>query len=117
MTLLAALAVAGALIPAAASARSAYCSPSGDLCYGKVRGSSPVKLGITLAANYFQRYRLCITDPHGVRECHRFRIRERENGTYGSVVSWPKHFEYGGKGTYRARWFALGGALGPAITF
>jgi hypothetical protein len=114
---LVALALAAALLPAAASARSSYCSQTGDLCYGKVRGSSPVRLGITLAGDYFSRYRLCVTNPHGARECHRFRIRARDNGTFGSVVSWPKHFEYGGKGTYRARWFALGGPLGPAVTF
>ena len=117
LTTLAVLALAGALIPSVASARSSYCSPSGDVCYGKVRGSSPVRLGITLAADYFQRYRLCVTNPHGVRECHRFRIRERSNGTYGSVVTWNKHFEWGGRGTYKARWYALGARLGPAITF
>jgi hypothetical protein len=116
ITLLAVAAAALAILPAAASARSTYCSTSGDVCYGVVKGSSPIKLRITTAAKYFSRYRLCITGPHGERECHRFRIRKR-NGVYRSTVSWPKHYEYNGKGSYRARWFQGGNALGPAVTF
>src|SRR4051812_19873635 len=98
------------LLPATASARSKYCSQSGDVCY-RAKGS-PIKLQITTAAKYFSRYRLCITNPHGERECHRFRMHAATGGTYSSTVSWPKHFEYGGKGTYKARWFAGGNALG-----
>src|SRR3954471_16443440 len=92
---------AAALIPASASAKSSYCSKSGDVCY-QAKGS-PIKLKITTAAKYFRRYRLCITNPHGARECHRFRMHAGDNGSYKSTVSWPKHFAYGGKGTYHAR--------------
>lgn len=110
-----AVASAMALIPASASARSSYCSKSGDVCY-QAKGS-PIKLQITTAAKYFSRYRLCITNPHRVRECHRFRVHKANGGTYSSTISWPKHFAYGGKGTYKARWYAGGAALGPAVTF
>ena len=103
------------VVPATASAKSSYCSKSGDVCY-QAKGS-PIKLRITTAAKYFSRYRLCITDPHGARECHRFSMKKAAGGSYSSSVSWPKHFEYGGKGTYRARWYAHGDALGPAVTF
>jgi hypothetical protein len=103
------------VVPATASAKSTYCSKSGDVCY-QAKGS-PIKLRITTAAKYFSRYRLCITDPHGVRECHRFSMKKAAGGSYSSSVSWPKHFEYGGKGTYRARWYAHGDSLGPAVTF
>jgi hypothetical protein len=106
---------AALLLPSAASARSSYCSISGDVCY-QAKGS-PIKLRITTAANYFSRYRLCITNPHGVRECHRFSMRSAAGGTYASTVSWPKHYTYGGRGTYRARWYAHGAALGPAVSF
>ena|SRR5690242_9761716 len=114
LTLLLVVVVALA-IPAAASARSTYCSKSGDVCY-QAKGS-PIKLKITTAAKYFSRYKLCITNPHGVRECHRFRMHKAAAGSYSSTVSWPKHFEYGGKGTYHARWFAGGNALGPRVAF
>src|SRR4051794_13753641 len=100
------------LLPASASARSKYCSQSGDVCY-QAKGS-PIHLRITTAAKYFSRYRLCITNPHGVRECHRFRMKAADGGTYASSVSWPKHYEYGGEGTDRARWDAHRGAPGPA---
>jgi hypothetical protein len=103
------------VVPATASASSTYCSKSGDVCY-QAKGS-PIKLKITTASKYFSRYRLCITDPHGARECHRFSMHAAKAGTYASTVSWPKHFQYGGKGTYRARWYASGKALGPAVTF
>src|SRR3954451_3733092 len=94
-----AAAAAVAIIPATASAKSTYCSKSGDVCYS-AKGS-PIKFRITTAAKYFSRYRLCVTNPHGVRECHRFRIKPAAGGTYASVVTWPKYFRYGGKGTYR----------------
>jgi hypothetical protein len=112
---LAAAAAVAAIIPATASAKSTYCSKSGDVCY-QAKGS-PIKLRITTAAKYFSRYRLCVTNPHGVRECHRFRVHKADGGTYSSSVSWPKHFQYGGKGTYRARWYAGGNRLGPAVSF
>jgi hypothetical protein len=108
-------AAAAALIPASASARSTYCSKSGDVCY-QAKGS-PIKLKIRTAAKYFSKYRLCITNPHGVRECHRFRVHRTKSGQYSSTISWPKHYEYGGKGAYKARWYAGGNALGPAVSF
>ena len=114
LILLAAVAALAAL-PATASAKSSYCSKSGDVCY-QAKGS-PIKLRITTAAKYFSRYRLCITNPHGARECHRFRMHAADAGTFASTVSWPKHYEYGGTGTYHARWYAHGSALGPAVSF
>ena len=112
---LAAAATVAALIPASASARSRYCSGSGDLCYAAI--GSPVKLRISLAAHYFTRYRLCITGPDRKTDCRRFRVHRTEAGLYQSTVSWPKHFPYRGKGDYKARWYAHGSKLGPAITF
>jgi hypothetical protein len=111
----AAAAMVAAMIPATASARTNYCSPSGDLCYGRI--GSPVKLRISLAAKYFETYRLCVRGPDRVRDCKRFRVRRSDNGLYESTVRWPKHFPYRGKGIYRVRWYSGGNALGPAITF
>ncbi len=105
------------LSPAVASARESYCSPSGDLCYGVRGDDSPLRLGITLAAKYFTRYRLCVTAPDGSRDCRRFRITKRTNGTFGSVIRWRRHFPYQGPGTYRARWRLGVDPLGPAISF
>jgi hypothetical protein len=118
LTPLAVAAAAVAIVPATAQARSSYCSPSGDLCYGVVKGSSPIKLRITLQAKYFSRYRLCIRAPNGQRNCHRFRIRKLDGGLYGSTVRvGGKKFPFGGKGTYKARYRTGGHSLGPAITY
>jgi hypothetical protein len=100
-----------------AGAASTYCSPSGDLCYGAFAGRPPIKLRVTLAAKYFSRYRLCVTDPAGSRTCRRFSIRAGARGTYGSSVRWSRRFPDSGKGVYRVRWLAGGNALGPEVTF
>jgi hypothetical protein len=118
LTPLAIAASAVAILPATAQARSSYCSPSGDLCYGVVKGSSPIKLRITLQAKYFKRYRLCIRGPNGQRNCHRFRIKRLGNGLYGSTIRvGGEKFPFQGKGTYRARYSTGGESLGPAITY
>ena len=119
--LLAAAIAALALLPASAEAASKYCSKSGDVCYGAFKGPTSsdqrIRLRITLAAHYFSRYRLCVTGPHGERDCHRFRVRRAAGGTYSSSVLWAGHFPYRGKGTYRARWSHAGTNLGPAVSF
>ena len=113
-----ALAVVLAAAPAApAEAASTYCSPSGDLCYGAFANSPPVRLRITLFAQYFTRYRLCVTSPAGTRDCRRFSVRRTSRGLYGSNVRWSRHFPNRGRGTYRVRWSAGGEKLGPAVTF
>jgi hypothetical protein len=118
LTLFALAATAAALVPATAQARSSYCSSSGDVCYGVVPESSPVKLSIRLAAKYFKRYKLCIKGPNGRTDCARFRIKKLKHGIYGSTVRvGGKKFPFEGKGTYRARWIVGGKKLGPAITY
>jgi hypothetical protein len=106
----------GAVAAAPASAASTYCSPSGDLCYGAM-ANPPVRLNITLMAEYFKRYRICVTGPDGERDCKRFRIRQVNNGLWVGKVRWARHFPNRGRGTYKVRWFGLGEALGPPVTF
>jgi hypothetical protein len=109
---LAALAAA----PGTASAASAYCSTSGDVCYS-ARSAPPVKLRLGLAAKYFDSFRLCVTAPGGTRDCRRFAVRLMANGIYGRSVRWSRHFPNRGHGSYRVRWFAGGNAIGPPVTF
>jgi len=114
LTAAALLAVGAA--PSAASARSTYCSPTGDLCYAVVK-HAPVRLRITTAAAYFARYQLCVTGPDGVRDCRRFRMLAAPHGLRQSTVRWSRHFPNRGHGTYRVRYRSGGHALGPAISF
>jgi hypothetical protein len=118
ITPLAVLACSAAVVPATAQAAKSYCSESGDVCYGVVKDSSPVKLQIVLQAKYFKKYRLCLKGPSGQRDCKSFKIRKLKGGQYGSTVKIAKHFDFLGKaGKYRARYSQGGESLGPAITF
>jgi hypothetical protein len=112
-----ALAVLLLALPATAHARSSSCSPSGDVCYGAVGSGSAVRLRLTLAAEYFTRYRLCVRGPDGRRDCRRFRVRPIGNGMYGSTVRWARAFPSRGPGTYRATWDWGSGPVRPAVTF
>ncbi|HWM08383.1 MAG TPA: hypothetical protein VNO82_03540 [Solirubrobacteraceae bacterium] len=96
---------------------AAYCSQTGDLCYGRI--AAPLRLRITLAAEFFTRYRLCVRGPDLEVVCRRARVREVD-GLFQSTVRWRTRFPDRGPGTYRARWFpgASGGSpLGPPIVF
>ncbi len=94
--------------------RASYCSASGDLCYGRL--ASPLRLSITLAAEFFERYRLCVRGPDGERDCKQFRIRPT-GSVFGSTVRWRRQFPDRGPGTYRVRWILGGEPLGPTVVF
>jgi hypothetical protein len=116
-TLLAAAACIGALaMPAAAEARSSYCSASGDICYGVTTSGGKVKLQVTLQANYFLDYKLCVTPPTGKRTCITDKVKKAKHGSWAATVTWNSKFPDAGKGTYKAKWYA-GQSLGPAVTF
>ena len=102
---------------ATADARSSFCSPTGDLCYGARGKGATVRLRITLAAHFFTRYRLCVTAPDHTRACHGFRVRRIPHGLFESTVHWSARFPSAGPGTYRARWRSGGNALGPPVSF
>lgn len=66
-------------------------------------------LRITLAAEYFSRYRLCVIPPGGITTCRTFRIRAQD-GVYGSSVRWSRNFpDYEGHGAYDVVWRSLPG--------
>jgi hypothetical protein len=113
--LLASLSVVAAT-PAAATARSSYCSPSGDICYGAFGKGATVRLRISLFAHYFTRYRLCVTGPGHKTDCRFFNVQPTSGGHYVSAVRWAKHFPFRGPGLYHARW-GWGSGLGKRIDF
>jgi hypothetical protein len=100
-----------------ASAVRRHCSVTGDVCYGAFGTGTTVRLRITLAANFFRRYTLCVRPPDGARTCHRFRTRRVAHGLFQSTVRWSKRFPYSGPGRYRATWNGGNGAFRPRITF
>jgi hypothetical protein len=105
--------------PAAAEARSAYCSPSGDYCKStaKVRGKQRIELRTAALYGPSERYTLCVRPPRGDETCKTFRLRAGRLGIYRSVVTWSAHFPNRGKGTYRVRWDHGGITYGPSLSF
>ena len=99
----------------------AYCSPSGDVCYGifKIRGA--VVLQITTAARYFRRYTLCVRPPGsgaaGVLRCGSFPLFRGAGSTWSSSVRHARQFPTVGAGIYRVTWKSAGQALGPTLRF
>ena len=96
-------------VPMSASAHhrpTVYCSPSGDVCQSTRKVDGVRVLRITLAAKYFRRYELCVTDPADDRTCETFRIR-KQGPVFGSSVRWKRHFPRRGPGAYDVRWRIL----------
>jgi hypothetical protein len=105
-------------LPAAAQARSGYCSPTGDYCTQVKKRSGVWR--ITLQTFAFRgRVRTCVTTPAGERTCRRFRLRAipAAGGLYGFDARWSRHFPDRGAGTYRVRFTYGGSTLGPRLTF
>jgi len=120
LTLMLVAALSGVVpaMPALANhAPEAYCSASGDVCASVTKVNGVRKLRITTAANYFDRYTLCVTAPDGSRECKRFRMRPSAGGTYSGSVEWRRQFPRKGPGPYTVRWRALGGTITPNLGF
>lgn len=105
------------VLPAGAHAVTRHCSASGDVCYGAFGGGAAVRLRVTLAANVFHTYGLCVRAPDNSRACHRFHTWRIAHGLYQSTLHWIAHFPDKGPGTYRATWNFGAGAAHPAITF
>jgi hypothetical protein len=95
--------------PARASHRpTSYCSESEDVCASTRKEEGIRTLSISLAANYFDRYTLCVTAPDASRECKAFQIEKQPNGVFGDSVRWRPHFPDKGGGPYIVRWRADG---------
>lgn len=109
--------VAG-LVPAAQAGHrpQTYCSESGDVCQSTKRENGVRKLRITLAAKYFNRYRLCVKAPDDSTTCKGFRI-EKSGDVYGDVVRWRKHFPDAGEGAYTVTWRSGGSRVGARLGF
>lgn len=119
VTLLAVLVVvAGPTVPASASHLPLdACSPSGDVCKSVRRVDGVRRLRIMLAADYFERFRLCVTGPDASPTCHGYRIRDL-GATFGSSIAWRANFPFEGRGDYKVVWkFIGGGWIGRALSF
>ena len=92
------------------------CSASGDVCYGVFDDHGTIRFQLTLAAKYFNRYRICVKPPRGVTTCRSFPVK-RVGSQYGGAVKWDRNFPSRGLGRYRVTWKQGAQALGPALVF
>ena len=111
------VAAGGAVSAAPAAAVSRHCSASGDVCFGAFGVGHATKLRITLAAEYFDHYKLCVRRGSGTPTCHQFGIFSIGRGLFGSTVTWAAHFPARGPGGYVATWNYGGGPVAPSIAF
>jgi len=94
----------------------AYCSPSGDLCFGIFDRSGAVYLEIDTFARYFARYRLCVRGPSANEICRSYPVRRRGQ-FWVSSVQWYRNFPREGAGEYRVTWKRAASRLGPTLRF
>jgi len=120
LALAAAVAVALlAAVPAGASQHTrvkSYCSPTGDLCYGIFKNGSTYSFQLTLAAKYFQRYRVCVRPLGEQGICKSFPVRKTGPG-FGGTVIWQRNYPVRGPRGYRVTWRRGTHRLGPSLTF
>ncbi|MDQ3915821.1 MAG: hypothetical protein M3323_10925 [Actinomycetota bacterium] len=104
-------------LPASAGHRpQERCSESGDVCQSVRRVDGVRKLRITLAAEYFKRYKVCVKAPDDSTTCKRFRIEE-QGSQFGDSVRWRKHFPHAGEGAYTVTWKNRGTRVGSRLGF
>jgi hypothetical protein len=117
------LASAAAAVVSAAprpSTLAAFCSPSGDVCFGVINRSGAVYLELSTAVHYFDRYRLCLRPPRGGAagrlRCGVYPV-VRRGAAWGSSIKFSRQFPNVGPGTYRATWKLDAQPLGPTLHF
>ena len=106
------------IVPAAEAGHrpQEFCSESGDVCQSTKKVNGVRKLTISLAAEYFSRYKLCVKAPDDTTTCKKFKIKDTGPG-YGSSIRWSKHFPDGGEGAYTVTWKNRGERVGARLGF
>jgi hypothetical protein len=93
-----------------------YCSPSGDVCYGIFTSGSVYSFRLTLAAKYFQRYRVCVRPLGEQATCKGFPVK-KTGAQWGGTVVWQRNYPLRGPRGYRVTWRHGARRLGPPLTF
>jgi hypothetical protein len=92
--LLALIAALVAVAPSAAADQTrikSYCSDTGDVCYGIFKNGSVYSFRLTLAAKYFQRYRICVRPLGQQATCKSFPVK-KTGAAWGGTVFWQRNF-------------------------
>jgi len=101
-----------------ASARSAYCSSTGDYCtsVARLNGIRTLRLG---TFSFSGRIAICVDPPRGDVSCRHPRLRSIGHGLREAKTRWHGLYPYHGHGTYRVRFYPAGTSdqLGPTLSF
>jgi hypothetical protein len=116
VALLAAAVVAAPSAAADQTRVKSYCSKTGDLCYGIFKSGSTYSFRLTLAAKYFQRYRVCVRPLGEQGKCKSFPVK-KTGASWGGTVVWQRNFPVRGPRGYRVTWRQGTTRLGPPLTF
>ena len=95
---------------------ASYCSPSGDVCYGIFKAGGTYSFRLTLAAKYFQRYRVCVRPLGEQGTCKSFPVK-KTGASWGGTVVWNRNYPVRGPRGYRVTWRQGPTRLGPPLTF
>jgi hypothetical protein len=117
--LLALIAALVAVAPSAATDQTrvrSYCSTTGDVCYGIFKTGDVYSFRLTLAAKYFQRYRICVRPLGQQATCKSFPVK-KTGAAWGGTVYWLRNYPVRGPRGYRVTWRQGATRLGPPLTF
>jgi hypothetical protein len=116
LAVLAAAALAAALAPGVAGARTSSCDQAGDWCVFTYHRHGQVLLEVRSFGRFWSHLRVCVTGPRAPRrECVPITLRRVK--VYVARTSWPKRFHQHGDGLYRVRFYADGHRLGRRLSF
>lgn len=105
--------------PVAAQAHhrpTTYCSVTGDICQSTAKVNGVRMLRVSLVAEFFHRYTLCVTAPDHSTVCRRFVIHST-GVSFGSSIRWTRHFPRKGPGAYTVIWKSGGHRVGHILGF
>lgn len=103
-------------LPAGASARQVYCSPTGDYCIsaGLRDGARTFFLG---TLSFRGHVSICVDPPRGRSTCVRKPL-VYDGTIYVAEATWRRSFPNRGRGVYRVRFYGSGRLrIGPLLSF
>lgn len=116
VSILAAVVILGAAsaTPAAGKIPVVFCFKD-RYCVGVFKKAKSGRIDFRIGSFSFHgRYKLCVTDPAGLRICHRYRLG-RFCGC--SIKDWKRNFPDAREGQYKVEWRRRGHKLAPAQFF
>ena len=108
--------VALTIAPAGASARSSYCSPTGDYCTATYKKGGVRWLNLR-TFSFRGRVDVCVTTPSDEKTCHKFLLRRVPHDIFEIHVRWSRWYPTGERGKHKLRFLQGDSPIGPMLSF